>query len=471
MRPLDESLLAPVASRPALSPGSRDQAEPSPGAFGEAIADAGRRRAQGQGDSQSHGLQQIITAKDGRPSVQSTVDGFGENDPAPLTNIASPDGGLAPRRANTTRDVAGKPLPQDPLADTPRQSSEGEDVAVPAHRAAGRGRDAVRTSADASDEASGVAATAGGKTGEPAGETVSDLLSMLAGAPPVAAAGPHPEGRTRPASAARDGVDSPTRTADGRSLETADGEHMTNGEVTGESEPDRLFRFARADGRGQAVSMSVSPDGERATVENGRSSVGSRAEAVTVLEARRYLGLAVNENASSVTSAIAGDSGWAEALQSGSAMPKPEAWSQAAKTLNTLKIQMHPVDLGMVTATLRLKDDELQVDLKVETGEAFRQLRDDQSEMVKTLRAQGFTVDQVNIVFNGGGDNTSNGGGQSQAQAQFGQEGRERAGEEGSQGRQPRDGGRAAAERWAGNDGTDDVPDAAGRSRAGHVYM
>ncbi|PLT86618.1 chemotaxis protein MotD, partial [Sinorhizobium medicae] len=230
-------------------------------------------------------------------------------------------------------------------------------------------------------------------------------------------------------------------------------------------------RFARADGRGQAVSMSVSPDGERATVENGRSSVGSRAEAVTVLEARRYLGLAVNENASSVTSAIAGDSGWAEALQSGSAMPKPEAWSQAGKTLNTLKIQMHPVDLGMVTATLRLKDDELQVDLKVETGEAFRQLRDDQSEMVKTLRAQGFTVDQVNIVFNGGGDNTSNGGGQSQAQAQFGQEGRERAGEEGSQGRQPRDGGRAAAERWAGNDGTDDVPDAAGRSRAGHVYM
>ncbi|MGZ2466270.1 chemotaxis protein MotD [Sinorhizobium medicae] len=450
MRPLDESLRAPVASRPALSPGSRDQAEPSPGAFGEAIADAGRRRAQGQGDSQSHGLQQIITAKDGRPSVQSTVDGFGENDPAPLTNIASPDGGLAPRRANTTRDVAVKPLPQDPLADTPRQSSEGEDVAVPAHRAAGRGRDAVRTSADASDEASGVAATAGGKTGEPAGETVSDLLSMLAGAPPVAAAGPHPEGKTRPASAARDGVDSPTRTADGRSLETADGEHMTNGEVTGESEPDRLFRFARADGRGQAVSMSVSPDGERATVENGRSSVGSRAEAVTVLEARRYLGLAVNENASSVTSAIAGDSGWAEALQSGSAMPKPEAWSQAGKTLNTLKIQMHPVDLGMVTATLRLKDDELQVDLKVETGEAFRQLRDDQSEMVKTLRAQGFTVDQVNIVFNGGGDNTSNGGGQSQAQAQFGQEGRERAGEEGSQGRQPRDGGRAAAERVGG---------------------
>ena len=60
---------------------------------------------------------------------------------------------------------------------------------------------------------------------------------------------------------------------------------------------------------------------------------------------------------------------------------------------------MHPIDLGMVTATLRLKDDELHVEIKVETGDAFRQLSDDQSAMVKALRAQGFAVDQVNIVL------------------------------------------------------------------------
>jgi chemotaxis protein MotD len=235
---------------------------------------------------------------------------------------------------------------------------------------------------------------------------------------------------------------------------------------------DRLFRFARADGKGQAVSMTISADGERAAVESSRSSANAKAETVTVLEARRYLGVAMNANSASVTGAIAGDSAWAQALQSSAVSAQPEASSQASKTLNTLMIQMNPIELGTVTATLRLKDDELQVDLRVETGEAFRQLRDDQSEMVKALRAQGFAVDQVNVVFNSGGDASNGGGSQPQTQAQLGQSGRERAGEDGGQGRQRQNDGEAAmAETLRGNDGTDDASGGVERSRAGHVYM
>lgn len=39
--------------------------------------------------------------------------------------------------------------------------------------------------------------------------------------------------------------------------------------------------------------------------------------------------------------------------------------------VNTLKIQMNPIDLGLVTATMRLAGDALNVDLKVETGAAI----------------------------------------------------------------------------------------------------
>ncbi len=477
MRPLDESLRAPAANRPAQSLSVRGQPEAEPGAFGEAIADAGRRRTQGQrGQTSADDARRDSAANGGNASAMPKVDGFGADVPASMAAAASLEARPVSESASITRDQAAKRLQQTCLAGTPHLSRAreggGEEIAEPAEREPAHSREAGQASRDAVDEASGVTATEGGENGEPVGGTVSDLLSMLAGAAPAVAAASQLEGKTKPVSAVRDGSDGLAKAVGGISSDVEEGEHIATGEVTGDSEPDRLFRFARADGKGQAVSMSISRDGERAVLENSRSSVKSGVETVTVLEARRYLGLAVNENATSVTTAIAGDSGWAEALQSSAATAKPEAWSQAGKTLNTLKIQMHPVDLGMVTATLRLKDDELQVDLKVETGEAFRQLRDDQSEMVKALRAQGFAVDQVNIVFNGGGDSANGGGGQSQAQAQaqLGYEGRERAGDDG-QGRQPRDGGQATTERWAGNDATDDVPDGAERSRAGHVYM
>ncbi|PST26131.1 flagellar hook-length control protein FliK [Mesorhizobium plurifarium] len=471
MRPLDESLRAPAAGRPGQSLSGRGRPEAEPGAFGEAIADAGRRKAQGQGGHTSAGAAQPDpAASGGRVSAAPEADAFGGDDPASIADAASPDTRLTSGRANAAREQAAKRLPQTHLDGTQHLSrereSDGTEIGEPTERGAGRSREPVRTSTGAVDKTPDVAVTEGGENGAAAGGTVSDLLSMLTGAVPVAAAASRREGESKPVPAVR-GV---TKGVDGTSPETAKDEHRTNGDVAG-GEPDRLFRFARADGKGQAVSMSISPDGERARVENSRSPGKSTVETVTVLEARRFLGLAVSDNATSVTTAIAGDSGWAEALQSAAAAAKPEAWSQAGKTLNVLKIQMHPIDLGVVTATLRLKEDELQVDLKVETGEAFRQLRDDQSEMVKALRAQGFAVDQVNIVFNGGGDSANGSGGQSQAQAQPGHEGRERAGEEGGQGRQPRDGGQAVTERRAGNDGTDDVPGGGERSRTGHVYI
>ena len=154
----------------------------------------------------------------------------------------------------------------------------------------------------------------------------------------------------------------------------------------------QLFRFARADGKGQAVSMSLASDSDKGVMSKdaGPASTGAKAETVTVVEARRYLGLAPTSNASAVTSQIAGNPEWANALQPSSAVSAELTEASTGKVLNTLKIQMHPIDLGTVTATLRLKDDELHVELKVETGDAFRQLSDDQGAMVKALARAGF---------------------------------------------------------------------------------
>ncbi|MGO8657576.1 flagellar hook-length control protein FliK, partial [Rhizobium ruizarguesonis] len=59
--------------------------------------------------------------------------------------------------------------------------------------------------------------------------------------------------------------------------------------------------------------------------------------------------------------------------------------------------QMNPLDLGLVTATMRLSGDALNVDLKVETGAAYRQMKEDHGKILEALRSQGYAVENVTI--------------------------------------------------------------------------
>ena len=111
----------------------------------------------------------------------------------------------------------------------------------------------------------------------------------------------------------------------------------------------------------------------------------ARGETVTVVDARRYIGLAQTGNAAAVTGAITQDPEWAASLSATGGLAPSEA-AATGKVVNTLKIQMHPIELGLVTATLRLHGEELVVSLQVETGEAYRQLLDDKDTIVRALR-------------------------------------------------------------------------------------
>jgi chemotaxis protein MotD len=489
MRPLEETFRAPaaaLATRSGSRQGGNEQLAGEAGAFENAVADAGRQKAPAQGAVQESAQDVAEPLADGAQATASefttgkrragvliagatitgtgrlstpAVQGRGEGDAEGTLPEDQMTSKLNALRENANREHAAA---KTSLKDDKAGDSGGNKVA-----ARPKGHAPAETGTTGTAE---VATTAEGDTGPaaPANGPVSDLLTLLGGNGPTVT---HTQIADKATRSAGDRAAGHAGESANNSVDAAAGDGSLT-EQQGEVGADRLFRFARADGKGQAVSMTISADGETAAVETGRSSANAKAESVTVLEARRYLGVAMNANSAAVTSAIAGDGEWAQALQSSASLTQPEASAQAAKTLNTLKIQMHPIELGTVTATLRLKDDELQVDLKVETGEAFRQLRDDQSELVKALRAQGFAVDQVNVVFNAGGDASNGSGSQAQTQGQLGQPGRERTGEDGGQGRQRQDGGQAATvETWVGNDGTDDASSGVERARTGHVYM
>jgi chemotaxis protein MotD len=239
----------------------------------------------------------------------------------------------------------------------------------------------------------------------------------------------------------------------------------------------QTFRFVRADGRGGSLDMSISKGSDDTAQVDVKASGSGNAETVTVLDSRRYLGLAANSNATLVTGALAGDGEWSGAMQPGSALSNAASWTSTGKVVNTLKIQLHPNDLGEVTATMRLSGDQLSVDLKVQTSEAYRQLHADQSHMVDALRAQGYQVDSITVTLASSADQQSDSGkqsgfqGQSQQQSLMnqGQGGDARPKGQSYSGQQANgnDGNRSSGER-----GTEDgAASIAQRLRSGDVYL
>jgi chemotaxis protein MotD len=199
-----------------------------------------------------------------------------------------------------------------------------------------------------------------------------------------------------------------------------------------QSDTDRLFRLIRADGKGKDIDMSLSGSGDRATLRDANPT-GPKGETVTVVDARRYIGLAQTGNAAAVTTAITQDPEWTASLSATGGLNHSEA-AATGKVVNTLKIQMNPIELGLVTATLRLHGDDLVVSLQVETGEAYRQLTDDQDAIVRALRGQGFAVDQVSVQLAPTDRSANTQGDSQQPQQQFSSQPQAREGGNGRQG-------------------------------------
>jgi chemotaxis protein MotD len=354
--------------------------------------------------------------------------------------------GAKDQAAETAAQAVGKPAKQiktgaldgDTAVDADAEAGDGDIADVlgllkkePGDAAAVLQASTHHAVAKADDAASGEKdAKAEGVNGAKAGAHVSDALAAVA---------PHANDARVPGTENAEGVEGKT------------------------------FRISRADGRGQSMDMHIGT--EQPGEKSGKSSV----ENVSVLESRRYLGLVQNPNSANVTAALSGDKEWAQAMQPSSALSNAAEWTSTGKVVNTLKIQMSPIDLGLVTATMRLSGDTLNVDLKVETGAAYRQLKEDHGKILEALRSQGYAVDNVTIsmapVERADAGNQANSQGQASQQqqqslAQQGQGGEAR--ERQNQTARQTDGGFNGA----GGNGVENASAVdAGGSRPGSVYL
>lgn len=409
-------------------------------------------------------------AQDPSLSARGKPDGRAAGDfAATIANLAGEgEAGSKPVSERASRERMSGAVKEGVHRDA--QSTFGEktvsvaDAARPGRKMLAEGREGTRAGASEANDAQG--------TGEAKADStdVGNLLELLgaAGASPhgivsnaagsLAASGAVQDAKVQGGKASSKTDLAADKAAGGRT----DAAHPDDGADAVQSDTDQLFRMIRADGKGRDLDMNLNGAGDRATFRDANPT-GPKGETVTVVDARRYIGLAQTGNAAAVTSAITQDPAWTASLSATGGLTHAEA-AMTGKVVNTLKIQMNPIELGLVTATLRLHGDELVVSLQVETGEAYRQLTDDQDAIVRALRGQGFAVDQVTVQLSSAdrGAGAQQGDGQgaqsqqqssSQAQAREGGNGRERGSEQDTFGREGRshEGNTEPASGLAGN--------------------
>lgn len=144
----------------------------------------------------------------------------------------------------------------------------------------------------------------------------------------------------------------------------------------------------------------------------------------------------------------------------------------AGQAPRTLKLQLHPVELGAVTAKLSVSGGRLSVELQVETDAAREKLGRDNGEAIRVaLSALGLDVERVSVqpapngsAAQAGGDSASNGNGNANRQAGFAAEN----GRGGGNGRGAGDNAQRGGESGAGGERVGGSrADGAGRAQPG----
>jgi flagellar hook-length control protein FliK len=104
----------------------------------------------------------------------------------------------------------------------------------------------------------------------------------------------------------------------------------------------------------------------------------------------------LSATATGIVAAIEAEGTWRAAVPDPTSSGAPRGASTTAG-VNTLRIQLQPVELGMVTARLVATGSQLSVEIQVESNDARQRLANDSEAIVKALRAIGFDIDKVTI--------------------------------------------------------------------------
>ncbi len=341
-------------------------------------------------------------------------------------------------------------------------------AAQPATAAAGaKDKDADdKTDADAADTpAAGADAT--GKA--------ADLLQMLtAGTIAAAAAGQaqQPVSTKAGGDTAQVSTDAGTAVSDiagfvsAKQDTQADDAAITvdaDGQSAATTDDTQLFRLQKAGLVAQSVDIALKTGTDGKTETSTDPTDQTTPDTVSILDSRRFLGLAQTGNTGMLVAAMSGDKDWAGAMSGATSVNLlDDGLAPTSNVVHTLKLQLNPDNLGTVTASMRLVGDDLSIHLTVHNSAAYRELTSGSSSIVDGLRSQGFSVDNISVSIASSSDGTSSNSNNSNSGTQNGST-QQQSAQTGQQGQQQNqqawqrgtgDGSSGQQGRWTNSNGS-----------------
>ncbi|TGT75084.1 flagellar hook-length control protein FliK [bacterium M00.F.Ca.ET.159.01.1.1] len=147
------------------------------------------------------------------------------------------------------------------------------------------------------------------------------------------------------------------------------------------------------------ASASKASQQSQSAAQQAATKPSASAERMDVVSQQSFPAPAQNpigQTATALVEALASDNGVQQAFASASA--GSQTTNSVAVPTHVLKIELHPSELGSVTVSLRLSGEQLSIEMKPETHEAYRRLTTDSDAIVKSMRSLGFDVDKVTIL-------------------------------------------------------------------------
>jgi len=144
---------------------------------------------------------------------------------------------------------------------------------------------------------------------------------------------------------------------------------------------------------------SVSKASQQSTTQQTPAKPSSSAARMEVVSQQSFPAPPQNpisQTTSALVEALASDNGVQQTFASAST--GSQTTNSVAVPTHVLKIELHPSELGSVIANLRLSGEQLSIEMKPETHEAYRRLTTDSDAIVKSMRSLGFDVDKVTIL-------------------------------------------------------------------------
>lgn len=343
---------------------------------------------------------------------------------------------------------AADPALTDPaLPANPAQATE--TPAAPPAAATPAKADHAAIPANADTETTGEQANAAGKSGttpaQPELPANAAAAAQTAGASQAGASQPAPQAgdRARERYAPASALNQPARALPQAASATAKAHAALGEKAVSRTPEEQPIQTGRGENQTRGGGETLLRDGPQQQQQQQ-----PQPEIRVVSIQRAPAPAASSEQAAATQRAAAGEAAHLQTTQQG----------EAGRMVQTLKIQLQPAELGLVTARLRIVADQLTVDLQVENAEARHRLSTDSESIVKALRSLGYDIDRVTVQQSapGGQSNTATGGntrdgsfqsmnGQNDGDLSRGGNGERSSREQsGRDGRQTQDGGDAA---------------------------